>query len=95
MVFTLAPGAQATLKGLPTNLKDKLTGRQVIFVQQPINTPKPQPMKIVFVNDGSIKQVVSGPVKSKVPQASTTPVINQTPGLTVTSKIIPPIESKF
>ena len=99
MVFTLAPGAQATLKGLPANLKDKLTGRQVILVQpsgQPINTPKPQPMKIVFVNDNSIKQVVSGPVKSKVPQSSAVSVINQRPGFAVASKITPPaIESKF
>lgn len=81
MVFTLAAGGQATLKGLPASLKDKLNGRQVIFLQQPsgqpINTPKPQPMKIVFVNDASIKQVVTGPVKSEQQQISATPVVSQ------------------
>ena len=90
MVFTLAPGAHATLKGLPANLKDKL-GRPVIFLQkpsgQPINTPKPQPMKIVFVSDSSIRQVVSGPVKSKVAQTSVTAAVNQTPALAVMSKV--------
>ena len=102
VVFTLAPGNHATLKGLPANVKDKLAGRQVIFLQQPsgqpINTPKPQPMKIVFVSDNSIRQVVSGPVKSKVPQTSATPAVNQTrPGLTVTSKMTsaPSTESKL
>ena len=94
MVFTLAPGSQA-FKGFPANLKDKLTGRQVIFLQQPsgqpINTPKPQPMKIVFVNDSSIAQVVSGEVKSKVPaQSSAVPVISTTPGLNVSAKTSAP-----
>jgi hypothetical protein len=91
MVFTLAPGAQASLKGLPTNLKDKLIGRQVIFLQQPsgqpINTPKPQPMKIVFVDDSSIRQVVSGQVKSKLQPSA---FVSQTPDVMVTSKITPP-----
>jgi hypothetical protein len=93
MVFTLAPGAQATLKGLPINFKDKLIGRQVILVQQPpsgqtINTAKPQPVKIAFVSDGSIKQVVSGPVKPKVPQISASAsVISQMPGLAATSSV--------
>ena len=94
VVFTLAPGSQAALKGLPTNLKEKLAGRQVIFLQQPsgqpINTPKPQPMKIVFVNDGSINQLVSGPVKSKAPVHSVPPVSSsQTRELTVALKMTP------
>ncbi|XP_028392694.1 formin-J-like isoform X2 [Dendronephthya gigantea] len=94
VVFTLAPGSQSALKALPNNLKDKLAGRQVIFLQQPsgqpINTPKPQPMKIVFVNDGSIGQLVSGPVKSKAPISSVPTVVSasQTPGLTVSSNMI-------
>jgi hypothetical protein len=65
----------------------------VILVQQPpsgqtINTAKPQPVKIAFVSDGSIKQVVSGPVKPKVPQISASAsVISQMPGLAATSSV--------
>ncbi|XP_046842478.1 uncharacterized protein YMR317W-like isoform X2 [Xenia sp. Carnegie-2017] len=74
MVFTLARGSN--LKGLPAHLKDK----KLIFLQQPggqpIDTPKPQPVKIVFVSDDSVAQLVLGSVKNKNTQCSVAPMVD-------------------
>lgn len=84
MMFTLSPGSQGatTLKALSVAGKDKLAGRQIFLLQQPrqmLKNPKQQPVKIIFVNDGSVRQVVSGPQKSNAGSSSTAMASKQSP----------------
>lgn len=81
MVFTVAPGSQGTAFQMLAG-NEKAGGNKIFLLHQPskaASDSRVQPMNILFVNEKSVGQVVSGPQKSSARPTSTAVVSRQSP----------------